>query len=96
MTKMKSTPGKSRADILEKAIPLFAESGFNGVSMRAIARAVNLNVATLYHHFSDKRTLYVTALAHAFAPIGDILSENIHIRICFHLFCGQSFNRLSP
>jgi AcrR family transcriptional regulator len=75
---MKSGTGMSRTDILEKAVPLFAEAGFNGVSMRAIARAVNLNVATLYHHFSDKRTLYIAALAHAFAPIGHILSEALN------------------
>lgn len=53
--------------ILARAIPLFARSGYAGVSMRDIARAVGLTQAALYHHFPDKQGLYVAAMAHAFA-----------------------------
>jgi TetR/AcrR family transcriptional regulator len=66
--------GNSKTEILERAIPLFAEAGFNGVSMRAIAREVSLNAATIYHHFHDKQTLYIAAMAHAFARRSEILS----------------------
>jgi AcrR family transcriptional regulator len=72
---MQKGRGKSKTEILEKSIPLFAEAGFNGISMRTIARAVGLNVATLYHYFPDKHTLYIGALAQAFASIGGVLSE---------------------
>lgn len=78
MTNKKPARGKSQAQILEKSIPLFAEAGFNGVSMRAIAKAVGLNVATLYHHFRSKRTLYTAVLTHAFAPIGETLTQALN------------------
>lgn len=66
--------GKSKTEILEAAVPLFAEAGFKGVTMRAIARTVGLNAATIYHHFQDKQTLYIAAMAHAFARKAEILS----------------------
>ena len=53
--------------ILEKAIPLFARAGYAGVSMRDLARAVGMTQAALYHHYPDKQTLYLGAMAHAFA-----------------------------
>lgn len=53
--------------ILEKAIPLFARFGYAGVSMRDLARAVGITQAALYHHYPDKQTLYLGAMAHAFA-----------------------------
>ncbi|MEA3546958.1 MAG: TetR/AcrR family transcriptional regulator [Thermodesulfobacteriota bacterium] len=65
---------KSKTKILEAAIPLFASGGFNGISMRAIAREVGLNAASIYHHFPDKQTLYIKAMAHAFSGKAEILS----------------------
>ena len=53
--------------ILDKSLPLFARSGYAGVSMRDIARAVGISGAALYHHYSDKQNLYVAAMGHAFA-----------------------------
>jgi AcrR family transcriptional regulator len=53
--------------ILEKAIPLFARAGYAGVSMRDIARAVGISQAALYHHYPDKQSLYLGAMAQAFA-----------------------------
>lgn len=58
---------RSRADgeatrerILEVALPLFAERGYAGASIRTIAKAAEVNVATLAYHFEDKDGLYVT------------------------------------
>jgi len=53
--------------ILDKSLPLFARSGYAGVSMRDIARAVGISGAALYHHYPDKQSLYVAAMGHAFA-----------------------------
>ncbi len=53
--------------ILDKSLPLFARSGFAGVSMRDIARAVGISGAALYHHYPDKQSLYVATMGHAFA-----------------------------
>jgi len=57
---------KSKEEILELAIPLFAQSGFAGVSMRDIAKVVGINAASLYHHFPDKQALYLQAMRQAF------------------------------
>ncbi|MBF0423977.1 MAG: TetR/AcrR family transcriptional regulator [Magnetococcales bacterium] len=53
---------KCPEDILRKAIPLFAQAGFSGVSMRQIARELGISAAALYHHFPDKETLYLAAV----------------------------------
>ncbi|MEA1890555.1 MAG: TetR/AcrR family transcriptional regulator [Pseudomonadota bacterium] len=66
--------------ILNKAIPLFASSGYAGVSMRDIANEVGISGAALYHHYPDKQSLYVAAMEHAFtdkaAGIASALDSN--------------------
>lgn len=60
-------PAGTAQRILERAIPLFAARGYAGVSMREIAAAVGTTGAALYHHFPDKQSLYLAAMAYAFA-----------------------------
>ncbi|MEN8174173.1 MAG: TetR/AcrR family transcriptional regulator [Pseudomonadota bacterium] len=64
---LSEAPSATAQIILDKAIPLFAKAGYAGVSMREIARAVGFTQAALYHHYPDKQSLYVAAMAHAFA-----------------------------
>ncbi|MDF1818075.1 MAG: TetR/AcrR family transcriptional regulator [Immundisolibacteraceae bacterium] len=61
------TSTTTREAILESAVGLFAESGFSGVSMRDLARACGITPAALYHHFENKKSLYVESIKHAFA-----------------------------
>ncbi|MEZ0122638.1 MAG: TetR/AcrR family transcriptional regulator [Candidatus Reddybacter sp.] len=63
---MLNTPRKSREDILCLAIPLFAKSGFDGVSIRDVASQIELTPAALYYHFRDKEELYFETVKHAF------------------------------
>ena len=58
---------KTEEDILELSIPLFAQRGYDGVSMRDIASAAGLTPAALYYHFPDKDHLYLNAVAKEFA-----------------------------
>ncbi len=51
---------RTRERILEVALPLFAERGYAGASIRTIAQAAGCNVATLAYHFDDKDGLYLT------------------------------------
>ncbi len=44
--------------IIAIAATLFAEHGYHGLSMRALAAAVGLNVATIHYHISSKQELY--------------------------------------
>ena len=64
---MRPVNPKNKVQILEMAIPLFAKAGFNGVSMRDIAKAVGISAAALSYHFPDKQSLYFQAVAQAFA-----------------------------
>lgn len=57
----------SKEKILVAAIALFAEKGYSGLSMRQLAQAVDMSVATIYHHFPDKNALYLAATQYAFS-----------------------------
>ncbi|MEA3275923.1 MAG: TetR/AcrR family transcriptional regulator [Pseudomonadota bacterium] len=70
----------TRTRILDVAVPLFAAAGYEGASMRAIARAVGIQAASLYNHFPDKQSLYLGAMAHAFADKARGISEAARAR----------------
>ena len=74
---MQTVEPTTKTDILETAIPLFARTGFNSVSMRTLAKEVGLTAPTLYHHFPDKQALYIAAVAHAFSRKAEILSASL-------------------
>jgi AcrR family transcriptional regulator len=47
---------------LDTALSLMAQRGVDGTSMRDLATAAGLNVASLYHYFPSKRDLLVAVL----------------------------------
>jgi TetR/AcrR family transcriptional regulator len=65
---------KLRDEILDQAVRLFARAGFSGVPMRQIAEAVGVTPAALYYHFPDKQSLYLEAMARAFADKAEGIS----------------------
>ena len=66
----RSEPGKvtqgegssTRRRILQIALTLMAQRGVDGTSMRDLASAAGLNVASLYHYFPSKRDLLEAVL----------------------------------
>jgi len=62
--------------ILEAAVRLFSDKGFNGVSMRSVAAAAGVSKANIYHHFESKEALYL-AILHASAANLSMLIENL-------------------
>lgn len=56
-TPASAVPGVQRARILRTALSLMSAQGFAGTSMRNLAAACDLNVATLYHYFPSKADL---------------------------------------
>jgi AcrR family transcriptional regulator len=46
---------------------LFAEQGYEGVSVRAIAKACNITLPLIYHYFPDKQAVYDAAVESAFS-----------------------------
>ena len=63
----------TRTVILKAAILLFSDQGYEGVSMRNIADAVNISAPALYNHFKDKQSLYVAAIADSFENKAELL-----------------------
>jgi len=53
-----------RDRILEATLALMARGGSHGTTMRAVAAACGINVATLYHYFPGKQDLLQAAIAH--------------------------------
>ena len=52
-----ATAGDRRARILDAALALMSEQGSTGASMRQLAAACEVNVATIYHYFPSKADL---------------------------------------
>ena len=60
----------TRRRILQIALTLMAQRGVDGTSMRDLASAAGLNVASLYHYFPSKRDLLESVLIEqGFLPI---------------------------
>lgn len=72
--KQGKSPGE--AAILAAGVRLFAEQGFDGVSMRGVAEAAGVSKANIYHHFSSKEALYL-AILKASAAETAMLVENL-------------------
>ncbi|UGQ40968.1 TetR/AcrR family transcriptional regulator [Rhodococcus aetherivorans] len=55
-------PASRREAILEAAVTLFAERGYQAVGMDDIGAAAGITGPTLYHHFSGKSAILVTVI----------------------------------
>ncbi len=51
-----------REQLLERASELFADQGYEGLSMSQLAREAQISKALLYHYFPSKRRLFEAAL----------------------------------
>jgi len=60
---VKPVRGEVEGRILASATGLFANFGYNGVSIREIAAHASVNEVTVYRHFPRKRDMYVAVLA---------------------------------
>jgi AcrR family transcriptional regulator len=71
----------TREDILEAAAQVFRQKGFHGASMQDIAKAVNLQKPSLYHHVSSKQEILLALLDRALEllleRISAISSQNV-------------------
>jgi len=88
-----------RDRILDATLALMARGGAHGTSMRAVAAACGLNVATLYHYFPSKRDLLQAAISHRGAtdlspfPFPEGLAGSVEDRLAAllaHLFVGMT------
>ncbi len=63
------------ADICERAVSLFAASGYRNVSMRAIAAELGWSATALYRYYENKEALLASIRAAGFLDIRDMLRE---------------------
>jgi len=85
MTVAKAEPGtrlvrtrnseQARKDILEAAEAVFAEHGFDGARVEAIAKLSGYNVSLLFQYFGDKLGLYSAVLRRANTETTDFQRE---------------------
>jgi AcrR family transcriptional regulator len=61
-------------NILETANRLFVKQGYTATSIRQIAQEIGISKATVYHHFSDKKTIILTLIDKDNANLQDILA----------------------
>lgn len=61
-------PTRTRQQILRAARAAFAAGGYDGVSMRAIARAAGVDPALVHHFFDTKPRLFAAAMELPFDP----------------------------
>lgn len=64
---------EKRAAVIDAATRLFAERGFNAVSMAALAEAAGVSTATLYRHFEDKESVFAEVID---ALVRDVLATD--------------------
>lgn len=87
---MSSPPQGARAELLERALELFAAYGYDGVGVQQICSAAGVAKPTLYHHFGSKRGLIerlmeerlaalYAALAAATAPEHDLAATLVSL-----------------
>lgn len=53
----------TKDNILKVATVEFANQGYDGLSMNKLAAKLEVNKATIYYHFKDKRSLYLEVLS---------------------------------
>lgn len=68
---------ETNARILEAAITVFSDAGFNGARVDEIARQAGVNKATLYYHIGDKKALYSAVLHNAVGHTADRIEAAI-------------------
>lgn len=68
---------KIRDHILDEAILLITEKGFNNLSMRAIASRVGMTAANIYNYYKNKDELYLDIQTRGFAQLHECLRQAI-------------------
>jgi AcrR family transcriptional regulator len=63
-------PGNAdtRGEIIEAAKRVFAAKGYDGASLRGVAREAGVDPALVHHYFDGKASLFVAAMALPFDP----------------------------
>src|SRR5215216_108013 len=64
--------GESQEKILDAAEALFAERGFNGVSLKDISQAADVDTGLLHYYFATKAGLFQAVIARRADLVNDL------------------------
>ncbi len=90
MPKAPRTPEEVEAakqKILEKALEIITEQGYEALSMRRLGRRLGMTAATLYNYFRNKEEIYLHVLTRGF----ELFNEDL-VRACENV--DDPFERL--
>ncbi|MEM1348392.1 MAG: TetR family transcriptional regulator [Myxococcota bacterium] len=76
-TRKQLDPEATRQAILKTAAELFAEHGFDGVSVAQLAKAAGVTKSLVHHHFGSKAELWQAAKLQRFSSYADIQRATI-------------------
>lgn len=72
----------ARTRLIDAAIVLFADKGYEGTSVRDLAKAARVNVAAVSYHFGSKDALYTEALRACLAPCAEMRERmQVHLDV---------------
>lgn len=74
---LKQKRDESIRRILDAAMEIFAESGYEGARVDEIAKRAGVNKAMIYYRIGDKKTLYEEVIHDVFGDMGERIMENI-------------------
>src|ERR1041384_7627861 len=72
-----SMPEMPAERLLEAAVALFAQHGFDAVSTGAVAAAAGLTQSMVHYHFGTKEKLWKAAVEHIMQVRGSMFSLNL-------------------
>lgn len=67
--------GDLRTALLDAAMRIVEKEGASGLSLRAVAKEINVSSAAPYHHFKDKQTLLAALVEVGLRQFNDALEE---------------------
>ncbi|HWK76884.1 TetR/AcrR family transcriptional regulator [Microbacterium sp.] len=67
-------PGYAREQILEIAVQVFIEQGYDATSVASLASRLGLSKSALYHHFASKEEVLEVALDEALGGLEGVLN----------------------
>lgn len=96
--------GETKQRILDTAITLFAERGFDACTMRDIAAAVGIKAPAIYNHYSSKDDVLAAAMEHILGRFHWTVLEPLEQKpveswlkkiVCAHVVFQLEYPRLS-
>jgi TetR/AcrR family transcriptional repressor of nem operon len=81
-------------EVLDKAINLFWDKGYNGCSMQDIVDGLGLSRSSIYETFGDKRQLFLEALKKYQREAMEALEKNINATPDFRQVLAKMFDAI--